>query len=332
MATKRWIGNAANVAQVDKVTFAGVFADTNTITTTINGKAHVVTVGSAVTDATTAAAAYKKAINGTAPSANEFTVNFDAAAHGEFAEITASLDPDDSLIVWLTGDTAGKPFTVTSVVNTAAGTTVLASLITATGENYLTDVDNWDGGAIPVDDDDIIFDRGSTSMLYGLSQSAVTLTSLTIRSEYTGKIGLARVNADDSALPYNEYRTRAWTTGAAADANDIVVKIGEGDGVHSGRIVLNFNDSDYTATVYGTGTRTESSVPVVQFIGSATTPEITVVSGDVGLGMEGATTVLTKLHLLSSAAQATLGANVTWTSGGELLNQGGTLIGTVTIP
>jgi len=322
------------VAQVDSVDFGGTWASTETVTTTINGKAHVLTMGSAVSTATQAATAYKKAWNGTAPDANEFTENFSPADEGEWAEITASTDPADDTIVVLTGDTPGKPFTVTSVAETsAAGTAVLSTEdVTATGMWHFTDVDNWDGGVVPVDADDILFDRGSTSCLYGISQSATTPASITIRSEYTGQIGLARVNVDDASMPYNEYRTRALTLGAAADATDIQIHIGQGDGAGSSRIVLNLGTSDFTAKVYSTGSRSNSSIPIVLLVGSATTPELYIYSGDVGVGLQGDATTLTKAHLLSSTASLVVGPGTIWTSGGELVNEGGTVVGTVTIP
>ena len=71
MATKRWIGNAANVAQVDSVVFADVWASGDTCTATVNSKALVVTMGSAITDKDEAATAFQKAWNGTASGTNK---------------------------------------------------------------------------------------------------------------------------------------------------------------------------------------------------------------------------------------------------------------------
>jgi hypothetical protein len=48
---------------------------------------------------------------------------------------------------------------------------------------------NWSTGTVPVDSDDVILDAGSRDIVDGLNQSAVTLTSLTIRPGYTGSIG-----------------------------------------------------------------------------------------------------------------------------------------------
>lgn len=47
---------------------------------------------------------------------------------------------------------------------------------------------NW-GGAIPVDDDDVVINAGSKSITAGLNQSGVQLNSLSITSGYTGNIG-----------------------------------------------------------------------------------------------------------------------------------------------
>jgi len=48
---------------------------------------------------------------------------------------------------------------------------------------------NWSGGAVPVNNDDVIFDSGSVSVDAGLNQSAVSLNSLNITSGYKGSIG-----------------------------------------------------------------------------------------------------------------------------------------------
>lgn len=48
---------------------------------------------------------------------------------------------------------------------------------------------NWSTGAVPVAADDVVFENNIRDVDAGLDQSAVTLTSLTIRKSYTGKIG-----------------------------------------------------------------------------------------------------------------------------------------------
>ena len=135
MATNRYIGNAANVARTYTVTFAkgggADWAAADTATATVNTKALVVTMGSAVTTAALAGTEFKKAWNGTASAANEYTANFDASGHGEFAEMTAT--DDGAGVITLTGDTAGKEITVTSVTEVTAGTgtATLASVTAA---------------------------------------------------------------------------------------------------------------------------------------------------------------------------------------------------------
>ena len=60
----------------------------------------------------------------------------------------------------------------------------------STGPNWFDNANNWDGGAVPIDADTVIFEHSTVSCLYGLAQSAVTPAQIEVKSSYTGFIGL----------------------------------------------------------------------------------------------------------------------------------------------
>jgi hypothetical protein len=281
MATRIWTGNAANVAQTSTVTFADpAWSATETVTTTINGKAHVVTMGSAVTTSALAATAYKKAFNGEAPDANEFTVNFDAQSFGEFAELTATVS---SLVVTLTGPATGKPVTITSVTDTSAGSATLAAVVVATSQNSFTNADNWSADTVPVSTDDIVYDRGSVDCLYDID-TGIDPDSVTVKMGYTGMFGLPPINTDDPTKPYEEYRDQYLKFTDAGGANR-VVDIGVGEGAGSRRLKIDVNDlAGLIATVHNTGTSSSTSIPTVLFRGGVATAKFNVEKGHVGIG------------------------------------------------
>ena len=84
--------------------------------------------------------------------------------------------------------------------------------------------------AVPLTGDDVVFDAGNVPVLYGLSQAAVTLASLTATQGYAGAIGLPEINGDGTR--YSEYRPTYLAISAAA------VSIGDDEGAGSGRIKL----------------------------------------------------------------------------------------------
>jgi hypothetical protein len=280
MATVTWVGNAASLPQKYTVTFALTWASGDTVTTTVNGKAHVVTMGTAVTDSDTAAAAFRKAYNGTSPSTNEFTVNFDASLHGDFNEFTASIDDTSDSLVNLICDTPGKEATVTSVAETTAGdgTATLASAQTATGKNHFDNADNWDTDTVPVDDDDIVCDRGNVSILYALD-TGVDPDSFTRKPGYTGRIGLPPINTDNPTQPYDEYRDQYLKF----TANVGLARIIDIDGGSLTKIDLNDLD-DPTVLIRSTGSPANSNAPAVLIKGDDIATNYEIRGGVVGLG------------------------------------------------
>lgn len=230
----------------------------------------------------------------------------------------------------LTGDTAGKPFTVTSGVSGGTGTIGAVTTGTAaTGPNHWDNADNWSGGAVPINADDVVVEQGS-DILYGLAQSAVTLTSLTVKRSFIGRIGLPAIaNADQAAASrYAEYRATYLAIGATT------ISVGEGAGTGSGRLKIDTGAVAHTTNLYGTGAPLETGLPAMLLKGSNAANVLNVTRGSIGVALlAGETAQLATLRVgydtqVESDAQVRLGSGVTLaaveTSGGQIEINGAT--------
>lgn len=287
MAEPHWLGTAANIKQVETFTVTGSWATGDTGTVTINGNDVTITVGATDTATTDVATALKEAINQTtaldgtiATGTTDATSNIGGQTIPEFKEVTATVSAST---VTLTGNTAGKPFTI-SLSETTATTGSLGSPTTstaATGQHHWDNADNWSTGAVPVNSDDVVIDgRAVASIKYGLNQSAVTLTSLTIKSTFQSPlyIGLPEVNSDSSST-YSEYRETYLRISATN------VYIGEGSGTMSGRVKLDLGTAASTVLVYRTGTTAETGVPALLIKGSNASNNLYISSGNSNVGL-----------------------------------------------
>ena len=291
--TYRWVGMALDVVQVDTITIANTWATNDTIDVTIGQKTLTLTVGSDVTTAQVAES-LKAMIAGEAdPNTGDAGRNALGNAVAEFREVAATVSGS---VVTLTADTPGKPFVVSVTETTAGdGTATEATATACTGSHYADNANNWynvtDGTyEVPANGGHaeagvIVFEQGDTDCLYALTAlTDVSPATFRIHSSYTGKIGLARINTDDSNYPYPEYRATAFAIGAVADAQEITTNIGKGAGDGSSRVCLDFGDCQYTVTTYKTASRDDSGVPVVLLQGSHALSTVNVRRGDVGVG------------------------------------------------
>lgn len=208
MATKRWLGAAVAVAQKTTVTIGGTWANTEAVSLICNGNTLTVTLSTAAAASTsTVAAALHAAINAsdtTTGLTNGETRNLGGQQINEFKDFSATVS---GAVITLTGTTRGKPFTVTGAEGSASGTITLATPTVATGPNHFDNANNWEGGALPVANDTILFDSGSVGVLYGLDYllANTVAISLEITGDYTGQIGLPQY---DVSKGYAEYRKR----------------------------------------------------------------------------------------------------------------------------
>ena len=303
MANKRWLGRAGAVAQVDTITVALTWAQNDTIKLTINGKMVTVTVGTLTTTAQVATTIKQAWENETLADTSASVSPSDGGQEfTEHAEITATVSGS---VVTLTHDTAGTPFTLVVTEATAGdGTATEATDTQATGPNHYDNVDNWDPSGVPVSTDDVFIDNSDVSILYGLGQSAVTLTSLTIDRNYTGDIGLPKQNA----AGYVEYRADYLAIGATT------ITIGRGEGTGSGRIKLDTGSVQTAINIEGMGGAAEgSALEAFLWKGTNASNTLEVHEGTVGVARFGGETA-TIATLKAAGGEIFLGSGTTLTT------------------
>lgn len=328
MSTRIWRGDAVAVAQVTAWAFAGTWEATDIVNITINTKTVSVTAGS--TTITTIIDTIVTALN--------------ASTIAEFTEITWSRS-SSSLVG--TCDTAGVPFTATLTSSETGGGNadsqdidgVTGATLTATGSagvdstactgpNFWSNADNWTGNAVPVNSDDVYFQNNSVPVLYGLGQSAVTLTSLNIMASYTGTIGLPLLNESGS---YYEYRSTYLAVSATT------LNIGQGQGGGSGRLKIATGSNACTLNVFSTGSPLESGISALLYTGTHASNVANIYSGSVGIAQlagETSTVPIVRISYLTNIdadSVVVLGAGCTLTTidkvGGDLtLNAAATTI------
>ena len=304
MANCRFLGHAEAVAQVQRATMSGTWANNDTATVTINGKDVTYTNSTGANNYNTILTGFAAALN--------------ASTYQEFAEITWANSSNTD--IQGTSDTLGTPFVATNSEVTA-GNGALGDFAATTnneGPNSARSLDNWSTGALPTASDDVVFEDSDVDCLYDLETlAAVQPLTLTIKQSYTGKIGLPQTN-EDATTEYQEYRTRYLQMGP------VVATIGEGDGDGSGRIMLDSVANDTAWTVYNKGQRVQTGVPCVLLKSTNASSALTVIEGDVGVAyFEGETSNLTGGCKVGGSATVELGSGVTL---GDIDQSGGNII------
>lgn len=311
MATIRFLGTAAKIAQISNYTLAGTWEANDVIRATIGTKRFDTTAGSTV--AATIAQTFVDAWNA-----------LSAVQYPEFQEITASRTGDDII---LTADEAGKPFTVTLTplesdltaadAQTIEGVGVATTGTTTTssaGPNDWSTAQNWSGSAVPVAADIIYIEDTNIPILYGLDQSAVTVAALYIMATYTGQIGLPERNQ----AGYWEYRDTFLKIGAT------ILGIGLGPGAGSGRVKINGGTVLSTVTVERTAPTVEPGVPSFCWKGTHASGVMNIQRGHVGVaffGLEVATVLTMRISHMGNPggdADVVLGSGCTLTTINQL--------------
>ena len=277
MAQKKFIGAADAIAQVETIqilTLDGTPANTS----------YVVTIGTdevsvpGITDVDTTAAALQAAL---AASTNPY-----------FSSITWTVLTDT---ITGTAKAPGDPFIAASSVVGGTGTIGAVTSVTASsGPNDWNVARNWDGGVVPVSTDDVIIENSSISITHGLDQSAVTLASLTITKDYTGRIGLkenqfaTNSNGSVATITKNEYREQYLKISATdlSIGENFTNRVQTG----SGMIKVNLGTVVSTVVIHDTATSaSEAGKPSVQLLGVNVGNKLIVNSapGNVGIAVSG---------------------------------------------
>src|ERR1043165_1698556 len=256
MATSRWLGQDVPVAQLDTITVGGTVEAGDVFILTINRKA-VPAVATTTNTTTTATHVVAVFVASTVPEFQE--ISFVAAA----ATITA------------TSRVAGRAFTLTASTTESGGgaadsqTFVNVHTTVNAGPNDWSSTQNWDAGSVPVSTNDIVLANSAIGIFYGLAQSAVTLTSLTIDSTFTAPIGLPKRNVNG----YGEYRPDYLQIGATT------LTIGRGSGQGSGRIKIDNGTAQTTVNVYGSGQPAEPGYEAILWKGPHASNVVNVFKG-----------------------------------------------------
>lgn len=309
MAQKTWVGNAAPVQQVTEFVFGGTWESSDVITLTIGTKTVSTTAQSTVT--------------ATVVSTLVTTWNaLSTTNYPEFQEMTATAN-SATFILTMDSTHAGKPFTVTIATTETGGGAADAQTIDATtsstgtnttansGPNVWDVAANWLEIVIPADTDTVVIDRGNVDILYGLAQSAIEPTTMTITQGYTGKIGLPTRNSNG----YEEYRATYLTIGPAT------LNVGTGIGSGSTRLKLDTGSDQVVLNVYATGQSGEAGVHALNWKGTHASNVVNVYGGDVGIAMfSGETAVVATLRQNGGTIES--GTGLTWTT---ISKAGGTL-------
>lgn len=286
MATLTWTGNAHATRQIDQIDVADTWAGGDTVTLTINGKDLIVTIGDDDT-VQNVAAAIRNAWNATSrldgTGSPDATSNFGGQEHGEFAECTASIDPDDDTIVLITANKAGVPFTLSVTETTAGdGTAGESTLQAATGPWHWNNGDNWDTGSAPVDDDVVVFRDSDIPCKYGLPNSTDLEVTINVYMSYTGQVGLPRINRENAGKPYLEYRQRYVRLDDGGSGTNIAHRFGIGS-VGTGCTLFNLKHVTVKCSpiVYGTGQPQVPGTYALNICCTANTSTLDILNGSV---------------------------------------------------
>lgn len=293
MADVIWTGDAPAIAQVWEAEINAFDAST-TYGITINGKT-VSLAGD--TDAATTIAALIVLLN--------------ASIIPEFAEVTWA-EGSTTTHVQGTADTAGVPFSAQTFTSGGTGTmdpttTNDMDEVTAnSGPNDVRVTDNYSGGALPTDSDNLILQNAGIdqSLLYGLTQFATNTFSIVQHQSFTGNVGLPDLNTSGSSA-YYEYRETHLQMKSTS------VRLGTGIGSGSSRMRLDFNGATgVTLDIDNTGSETDTGLGAVQVKGMTGT--INIKEGSLGVAvLESETATVSTLNVLNAVVECGTGASVT---------------------
>ena len=308
MANLYWIGKAPAVAQVTSAQITAYDAGT-TYSITIGGVV-ISTAGTGGSEATTATA---------------LAALLNASTHPYFSAITWSANTDT---ITGTADTAGVPFTFTSGASGGTGTFAAASTSTAnSGPNDWSTAANWSTGAVPANSDHVRIEDSAVDILWGLSQSGVTLASLNVGLSFSGKLGLPAGSFAASATSVNttvlEYRTTYLAI--SAGLVNIGYHYGAGNPGGSTRIKINTGTNATAITVHQSSAQpAEANLKTVRLLGTHADNTLHVLGGSVSVASDipFETSQFDEITIAEGTGNVLIGAGVTL---GTAAKRGGSL-------
>lgn len=292
--------DVAQITSTSSITGCGVvIVQTDPTTTGINEQKSI-TISGSPTGGT-----FTLTLNGETTAGIAY--NASAATVQAAIEALATPVPGDVLI---TGDAGGPwiyefkgAYAATDIADDAltgsgasltgsAQTLTATNTVAATGPYHWDNADNWQtatGGSttVPANSDDIYFQNTDIPCLYGLAQSAVTLTSLHIDLSFTGSIGLPGYTG-----AYDEYRDQYLAISVTT------LYIGEGEGPGPNLVKINVGSNACAIIQTGSGTSLDATLPAVIWKGSHVDNTLTITRGSFGAGVFAGETYVLKTILV----------------------------------
>lgn len=235
----------------------------------------------------------------TTTTATEIAAACAASAEAEFAEITWE---SSDAVVTFTGPDDGAPITVAKTDGGSNSTTLVLSATAPLSPHDLGDAANYSSNALPSGSDALVFEESDVDAKYNAAAlTGITLASVTRRSSFTGRLGLAAQNP----AGYVEYRTAE----VELDAPAITVEIAPGDAAEQIRI-KSVSSSAVTLLVQGDGATTAVGDEVVQVRGLPASSVVRCNGGSVAVAPLAGQTA-TVATLLAQDSTVWLGSGVT---------------------
>ncbi len=262
MATKYWLGSAAQVPQVWTLTVSGTWANGDHVILQTAGESRTeVRLDFNASGLTTANIADKIYRTISAASNDDSLLDDEVRSAGcqqipEWTELSASY-PGTGDVVTVTG-LPGVYVELACTATTAGdGAVATAQVQAATGKWFWSDADNWSGGAVPASNDLVYFDNGSeASCMFGLPNETLEFATVYIQMGFSGRqLGLPSVNRHDyeTGRPkprdnwYPEWRQRGPVFDDAGSGTNPEFVIGQGSG--SGPRYINIKQIDLPSKV-----------------------------------------------------------------------------------
>lgn len=306
--TTFWIGNGAQVAQLDTLTVTAVVVG-GTLTATINGKSVSYTVVTGDTTAT-AASAWQALLS--AP-----------GVPPELGEITFAVTNN---ILTATGPAAGTPFTLAATVGGTPGSALSHSVVPGQSPSDVSNPVNWIRNGLfqtPQDGDDVVVADSSVPLLYNLGYfvaAGVRFNSFTRWQSYTGTVGLP----ENNPAGYYEYRPTYFQMTGPTGAS-LPVRLGQGT-TGGGPSRERYDMGTQQAVVDAVAAGSAQDDYAIRLLGSSPNNVVRVGATSVGIAMlPGESASLNDGTLVGPGGTLALGPNVSVFANATVTCQGGTL-------
>jgi hypothetical protein len=290
-ANKNFIANEIRQAEIHTLTIGGTPAAGDTVFLTINSKKITYTLVTGDTTSTTAAA-LASAIR--------------LSREGEFSQFSLTVA---SAVITITANSPGRPITATGsgslTVGATGGVTITDALVQSNlGPADANDINNWQGGVLPLTTDTLFFDNATFPMLYNLSiMSGFSLAAIYVKPTFSGGgIGLPLFAPEG----YREYRGGRLTLTACP-----ILRVELPDAAGAGSFRFDTGSTASTVFILGSG-NPGIGQEQVDWIGSSVSSTVEVLNAGVTIATGyGETASVSEINGTGSAISLGSGVSVT---------------------